>query len=307
MFNKVLTATDLLESCDSVVLVAAEIAERHKGMLYVLHVLESGHSGQYRSFVKDFKTGEELLSNEKYEAMVKKHIEGICVGVLKDPGSYETRVRPGYPWTEILRWARKKGAELIVIGPHSGRAEAKGVTRVSGMVGSTVEGVITHERCPVMIVNRFIPRERLNFKKIMVCIDFSESCKSALEFAIKVGRKYGARLFLFHTFAVPTSPRYSQDELESEIDALKQKMEDFCKEIPGGIDSEYAVWEGAQPHVEILKFARDKDIDLIAMGSHTKQKGEKWYVGSAVEQVSSRSVCPVTVVTDPKVLRKLKE
>nr|MBL0731261.1 universal stress protein [Desulfobacterales bacterium] len=52
---------------------------------------------------------------------------------------------------------------------------------------------------------------------------------------------------------------------------------------------------------------RDNDIDLIAMGSHTKENGEKWSVGSAVQQVSVKSVCPVTVVTDPKVLQKLTD
>ena len=308
MFNKILVATDLLENCDPVVLVAAEIAEQHKGMLHLLHILESGYSGEYRNFVKDFKTGEELVSNEKYEAMVKEQIENVYIWILKDPENYEIRIRPGFPWEEILRWARKKGPELIVLGPHSGIAEAKGVKRVSGMVGSTVEGVITHERCPVMIVNRYIPRERLQFKKIMICIDFSKSCKSALEFAIKVGKEYGARLFLLHVFSVPTSSQPSRDKMKNEMVALKQQMEDLCKEISEEkIEHECATWEGTQPSIEILKFARDKDIDLIVMGSHTKENDEKWYVGSAVQQVSSRSVCPVTVVTDSKALRKLTE
>jgi hypothetical protein len=44
------------------------------------------------------------------------------------------------------------------------------------------------------------------------------------------------------------------------------------------------------------------------MGSHTKIKGKlqesRWYVGSAVEGVSAKSVCPVAVITDPNVLEK---
>ena len=307
MFNKILVATDLLENCDPVVLVAAEIADQHKGMLHLIHILESGYSAQYRNVVKDFKTGEELVSNEEYETMVKEQIKSTYIWVLKDPEHYEIRIRPGFPWEEILRWARKKEPELIVLGPHSGRAKAKGVTRVSSMVGSTVEGVITHERCPVMIVNRYIPRERLQFKKIMICVDFSESCKSVLEFAIKVSKEYGARLLLLHIFTVPTSSQPSRDEMKNKTVAFTEQMEGMCAKIPGEIEHECTALEGTQPSVEILKFARDKDIDLIAMGSHTKQNGEKWYVGSAVQQVSSKSVCPVTVVTDPKVLRKLTE
>jgi nucleotide-binding universal stress UspA family protein len=62
------------------------------------------------------------------------------------------------------------------------------------------------------------------------------------------------------------------------------------------------VWGGALPHLEIEKYAEKQDVDLIVMGSHTKTKEGKWYVGSVVERVSFRSICPVIVVTDPKAL-----
>ncbi|MBW2109075.1 MAG: universal stress protein [Deltaproteobacteria bacterium] len=307
MFKKVLAATDLLESCDAVVLVAGHIAERHGGTLYVLHVLESPYSGKFRNFVKDFRTGEELVSNEQYEGIVQEQIERACAGVLQDPQNYRMRISPGFPWEQILRWARKEAVDLIVLGPPSGRAEMKGVVRVSGTVGSTVEGVITHERCPVMIVNRLISKQRLAFKNIMVCIDFSESSRCALDFAVKMAGKYGARVLLFHSLAAPTSPQYPQAEFEGDLAAARVKLESFSENTLTGIEHEYAVWEGTLPHIEILKFAREKDVDLIAMGSHSKEKGDKWYIGSAVEQVGSRAACPVAVLTDPKVLRKMEE
>jgi nucleotide-binding universal stress UspA family protein len=72
--------------------------------------------------------------------------------------------------------------------------------------------------------------------------------------------------------------------------------------IPEDIEHDRYVWGGALPHVEILKCALKKNADLIVMGSHTKEKSGKWYVGSAVERVSYRSTCPVVVITDPKVL-----
>ena len=43
------------------------------------------------------------------------------------------------------------------------------------------------------------------------------------------------------------------------------------------------------------------------MGSHTREKGERWYVGSAVEQVSAQSFCPVAVITHPDALLKVKD
>ncbi|NVM20415.1 MAG: universal stress protein [Desulfobacterales bacterium] len=306
MFNKVLAATDLLEACDAAVLTALDIAKQNNAKLYILHVLESAYSGKYRHFVKHFKTGDEIVSNEEYEATVKEQIDKQCAGALKPYGNYEIAARAGFPYGEILRLARAERVDLIVLGPHAGRAEEKGVVRVSGTIGSTVEGVIMHERCPVMVVNRIVQKERLNFKKALVSIDFSKSCEYALQFAIKLAQRYGSKIFIFHMGAAPPSPRYPQAELEAEVAALKKRLEEFCKEIPEGIDYELSVWEGTQPYLEILKYAREKDVDIIAMGSHTKEKGEKWYVGSAVEQVSSRSVCPVAVITDPKALLKME-
>lgn len=306
MYKNVLAATDLLSVCDTAVLTAAEIAKQYNAKLYILHVLESSYSGKYRHFVKHFKTGEEIVSGAEYEETVKEELDKTCSEALKPYSNYEIKVTAGFPWKETLRWARKKKADLIVLGPHSGRAEEKGVARVSGTIGSTVEGVVMHERCPVMIVNRPIPEERLKFKKVMVCIDFSKSCECALRFAMKLAQKHGSKLLMFHVVAAPLSPRYPQAELEAEINAVTKKLEEFCKTIPKGIEHEYSVWEGTSPYLEILKYAREKDVDLLTMGSHTREKGEKWYVGSAVEQVSSRSICPVAVVTDPKVLLKIE-
>ena len=62
------------------------------------------------------------------------------------------------------------------------------------------------------------------------------------------------------------------------------------------------MWGGAIPYLEIMRAAEKENVDRIIMGSHTKEKKGKWYVGSAVERVSYRSYCPVIVVTDPKAL-----
>ena len=301
MFKKILVATDMLEACDAAVLTALEIAKQNNGKFYILHVLESA-STIYRQFVKHFKTGEEIVSDEEYEETVKKEIEKKCAGALKPYGKYEIMVTAGFPWEEILKWARQNKADLIVLGPHSGRAEEKGVTRTSGPIGSTIEGVIMRERCPVMIVNRAMSKERLKFKKVMVSTDFSKSCAHAFRFAIKFAQKHGSQLFIFHMLPVAPSPEYSQADYEADLRTIEKKLEALCEEIPIGIDSEYGVWGGALPHLEIEKYAEQNDVDLIVMGSHTKENEGKWYVGSAVERVSLRSICPVIVVTDPKAL-----
>jgi nucleotide-binding universal stress UspA family protein len=305
MFNKVLVATDLSEACDAAVLTAIEIAKQNNGRLHILHVLESD-STIYREFVKHFKTGEELVSYKEYEESVKEEIDKKWAGGLHAYGNYGIRVTTGFPWEEILRWAREQRVGLIVLGPHAGNGEDKNAVRVSGTLGSTVEGVIKRERCPVMIVNRSMSRKNSKFKKVMVSTDFSDSCEHAFRFAIKLSQNHSSKLFLFHMLPVPPIIEPSRAEYEMELKPLKKKkLKALCREIPIGIDHEYGLWGGARPHLEILKYADKNEVDLIVMGSHTKQKGGKWYVGSAVEKVSSRSICPVVVITDPKVLSSI--
>ena len=137
----------------------------------------------------------------------------------------------------------------------------------------------------------------MNFKNVMVCVDFSESCRYALEFAQKLSHRYGSRVFIFHAQAPSASP--------AAVDAVIEKLKTFCGDITEAIPHEFRATVGADPYSEILRFALDENIQLIAMGSHTKEKGPKWRVGSAVEQVSLRAPCPVVVVTDPKALWRM--
>ena len=301
MFKKILAATDLITASDAQVLTAAKVAEQNQAKLYILHVLESA-STENRRLIKHFKTGEDIITHVDYERAVKKQINNIYTEVFQPSLNYEIRVTPGFPWEEILRWAREISTDLIILGPHSTRAEEKGVVRTIGKIGSTVEGVIMHENCPVMIVNPSIQKESLKFKRILVGIDFSRSCECALCFAVKLAQKFGSKLFLFHMVPVPPLPKYSRADYEADTDTAKKRLKEFCREFLEETNHEYIVWGGALPHLEILKCAEKKDADLIAMGSHTKEKAGKWYAGSVVERVSFRSKCAVVVVTDPEVL-----
>ena len=76
--------------------------------------------------------------------------------------------------------------------------------------------------------------------------------------------------------------------------------------MPPVQEYEYSVWPGtSQPHSDILKYASEKDMDLVVMGSRSREMAERTYVGSVVEQVSAECSCPVAVVTHPDALLKM--
>ena len=298
MFERVLTATDMLDFCNPVVVTALEVTQQNKGKLFVIHVLEPSyfHECGPVETVKDFQTGKETSATKEYKDLVKHELDKKCGGALKPYGNYQIDIAYGKPSIEIRRWSSKIEADLIVLGPHAGKAEEE--TELIGLpIGNTAEDVIAHTTAPVMIVNRPIPKERLNFKKILVGVDFSKSCTFACQFAAQLAKQYGSKLFCFH-MSLETATR-------KETANVKEKMKDFCK-IPEGIEFELTNWGGTMPHMEILKYARDLDVDLIVMGSRTKEADKRVYLGSAVEHVSANSTCPVVVVTHPDALAKLR-
>ena len=305
MFEKILAATDLVSTYDAPVLTALKIAKHNNGKVYVLHVIESTTSNSKDpNFVKHFPKGDNIIGNHQHEQELRKEIQRTYKDPFESYHHHEIKVASGYPFEEILTWAKEIGADLIVLGPHSGRAEEKGVVRVKGKIGSTAEGVIMNEQCPVMIVNQHVMDKRLEFKKLMVGIDFSASCICALQFAIKVSRNFGSKIFVYHMLPVPPSTQYTHPIYERDMNIARKKLDRICREMPSGIDAECKAWGGVHPHLEILKYAEKNEIDIIVMGSHTKEKGGKWYVGSAVERVSYRATCPVIVVTDPEIVLK---
>jgi nucleotide-binding universal stress UspA family protein len=305
MFKKVLTATGISDACDPALITALEIAKQNQGKLFIIHVLEATyrHECGPQESVKDFKTGEAVAPTHEYKEAVKEDLDKKCAGALRPYGNYEMNVVEGRPGIEIRRWARKFGADLIVLGPHVERPEEE--KKLTGEArGNTVEDVIAYVTTPVMIVNSFIKKESLDFKKILVCIDFSKSCDYACRFAAKLAQRYGSKLFLFHMLsAEPGGP--TGKDVEKNINVIKERLREFCK-LTDGIEHEYTVWEGTVPSLEILKSAREKQVDLVVMGSHTREIGEKAYIGSAVDDVSKESSCPVAVVTHPDAIAKVE-
>jgi nucleotide-binding universal stress UspA family protein len=211
-------------------------------------------------------------------------------------------VKPGIPWEQILKWAREIKANLIVLGAHTKRADQIGIARVAGRIGSTIEEVILRERCPVMIVNDPVRKEQLGFSRILVPVDFSESCEYALQFASEMAGKTGGSLIAFHM----TYEKFASGANERKQEMLRSTLKGLVRDLPQTVPCDYIVRGGTSPSIEILKVAAENGVDMIVMGSHTRKELDRPYVGSAVVQVSCQSLRPVIVVNASRALSQSK-
>ncbi len=301
MFKKILFATTASPTCDDAAKVAFDLAKKYESTLFTFHVFGIPTHGA-SPFIVDVRTGEEEVHDEDYTAWVREEMKNTYAKQLEDADKCIIECTVGAPATAILRKARKEDADLIVMGAHT-RQEDVGAARYRHIVGSTMQKVARGARCPVLIVSRPCNTCFWYFSNILFCTDFSKAALSAFTFAYQTAQAIGCKLYLFHAIDI-TDMQYGkvagQEEIENRVQRARRKMEEtYVPRMKDYDNYEIEIWEGI-PHVEILKFAREKSADLVVMAHHTREiDPEKALLGSTVEQVVLRSACPVASVNRP--------
>jgi nucleotide-binding universal stress UspA family protein len=148
----------------------------------------------------------------------------------------------------------------------------------------------------------------LPFKKIMCPTDFSEPAGEAVEAAKEVALHFSAEMLLVHVVpplhfmppsdAPPTLTPLYLEEMET---AGKKGLRKFADEkIPGEVMVHLELSLG-NPADEIIRIAREEQVDLIVMATHGATGFQRVLFGSVAEKVVRLSPCPVlTIRAHPK-------
>ena len=300
MFKKLLFATTASPGCDNAAKVAFDLEMKWEAKLLILHVM--GVPGRSFSLqFTDVRTGQREDISPDYVEWVKEEMNNTY-GKLLEESNASIVTAIGDPYREILRLARKEDVDMIIMGAHS-REEDVGATKHRSVAGSTMRKVAKAARCAVVVVNRPCTTCWRLFSNIVVGTDFSKASFSAFLWAFKLAREVGATLHIFNAIDITaeglTLPA-GQTTIEQRIKEARRRIEQtYIPKLQGYDKYSMEVWEGI-PYVEILKFARDRQADLIVMAHHTREiDPEEAELGSTVEQVVLRAACPVASVTHP--------
>jgi len=302
MFNKILFATTASPTCHNAAKVAFDLELKWDAKLFVFHVLGLPTRG-YSPFITDLTTGETEEFDPDYQEWVKEEMRNTYDTLLADSENSVIEATVGVPHREILRKARKENVDLIIMGAHTRQEEAAVAARYRNVVGSTMQKVAKAARCPVVIISRPCTTCWKLFSNIVFCTDFSKAADSAYLWAYKLASEVGAKLHMFHACdiaTIGTGPVMPQEEIEVKLEQAKKRMQDHYVPKMNGFDNyDIEIREGI-PYVEILKFARERQGDLIVMAHHTREVNpEDAILGSTVEQVVLRAACPVASVNHP--------
>jgi nucleotide-binding universal stress UspA family protein len=149
MISRILVPTDGSKTAAKAVKYAADLAEKVGAAVTLLGVIE-----------KEFYAAQTLPGSVAFTHLtepIEDYIRKALTGMLKKMEKLfkqrripvKTVIRSGYPVEEILREAKKSGADLIVIGSH-GKSALK-----AALLGSVTFGVIHKDsQVPVLVVRK---------------------------------------------------------------------------------------------------------------------------------------------------------
>lgn len=148
--------------------------------------------------------------------------------------------------------------------------------------------------------------------RILYPTDFSERSLVALPVAIDLARRYGAELYCLHvvempgefiledSYMLPLVTEYQPDygKLKEAAEShLEQFVTQHVPDLQGAVTR--AVVTG-KPFAEIIRYAREQNIDLIVLGTHGRSALGSVLLGSVAEKVVRKARCPVLTVRHPE-------
>lgn len=194
--------------------------------------------------------------------------------------SVSIRIGNDRPSWVIGREAEAWGAELIVVGPHGGQAEAW------ARLGSTAERLVRVSPIPVLRVA--IPPSAPP-RRLLAAVDRVTLTVAVLEWARLLAQRYEAELTLLHV--VESDGEEHRAEAEAWLAELR-------RELPDSTAAETVLVAG-QPGAAVLSEARRTGADLVIMGRRGQGRAMPAVLGSTVSEVLHQADCPVLVVVDP--------
>lgn len=144
-------------------------------------------------------------------------------------------------------------------------------------------------------------------KKILYATDFSDLSAWALNYAVYLARTCRAELHCLHvvddsyqywlTFDAAVIPAGLPVE-ELMASAEKEMAKFLAEKVPADPPVIGKVLRG-RAFVEIIRYARENNMDLIVLGTHGWSALRQVLMGSVADKVAHKSPCPVLTVRHP--------
>ncbi len=268
--KRILVPTDFSKHAEYALKVAAQIAKKNDGEIFLLHMLElptTGNDAISRAHdIPELMFFKNAAVAKLDELMDADYLNGVKISrIIQFEMAFEGIIKNG----------EAHNADLIVMGSHG----ANGFQEM--FIGSNTEKVVRNSEAPVLVIKR----EEDNFKaeKFVFASDFSEEIKKPFEKVVAFSNKFGSHLHLVNVntpnnFKSTKVAQKQMDEFVAEF-----KIENFSTHIYNDINVEKG----------ILHFAKSIDADIIGMSTHGRKGLSHFFNGSISEDLVNHAKRPV--------------
>ncbi len=278
LYEKIMVSTDGSKYSEGAIREAINMAKSCDSRLFLMSVIEIN--------AEFIALAPEAL--EKIESKTKKYLEEIRNRAAKENVKCEIIIREGEgPYSFIMEEAKKKNAELIVMG----RRGRTGLVKV--LMGSSTARVIGHIDPPSKIL--VVPKDTvIKWENIVVATDGSKYSKAAAKEAISVAKRYRGTSTL-NVIAVTRKGATKERIQESEKALEEIKLNAEKENIK--VNTLYVKDQTHESIADtIVKHAKDKNADIIVMGTYGRKGIQKLLMGSVTAGVIGQTSSAVLVV-----------
>ncbi|HUH34649.1 MAG TPA: universal stress protein [Moheibacter sp.] len=139
-------------------------------------------------------------------------------------------------------------------------------------------------------------------KRILVTLDFKGKDFKSLEVAKEMGRAFNAEIILLNVdpIEVDKESLATAPVMAHRLDVINDMINENVKNVEGKLGGDIFkfrhILKSGAPHEQILKVAKEEDVDVIIMGSNKHSGAYRFLIGSVADQVVKKTTIPVLLV-----------
>jgi len=291
MFDKIVLATDLSKSLDTVISSLGGLRKLGTQQATLVHAL--GIKALGFNHMKDLipiliELAEPRLAEQK-------------AALAQQGFSTTVKIAPGIPMFEVNRIAREEGASLIVVSSHGG------TTAAEVLLGGTALAILHHATMPVLVIRlkidekhavpayEVVKKDLLNH--VLYATDFSDTSEQAFLYVEKIVESGAPNITLLHVQEKSDLSKHLEHRLEefNTIDRERlERMRDRLLKLGAShvrIEIPYGF-----PLKEIIDFSSAEAVSLVVMGRKGRGFLSEVFMGSVSHGVALHANIPLLTV-----------
>ncbi|MCF6313949.1 MAG: universal stress protein [Verrucomicrobiales bacterium] len=286
--QQLVVAIDFSRPCINALQEAARMAQWSGAKLVMVHVVDEAALDAMRSQIDVEKVDVLGRAASRLKEFVESH---GCWQI-----DYSLEIRVGHPFEELVSFCESCQADLLVMG-------AQGNSGKGWRTGVLASNCVRRAPVDVLLVRGFQDRP---FKQLLVCVDFSETAKRAIERGLAIARQDRAAvefLFVFQPINEMTGDLAAFVQIMPPVNNVdyrqtaEKDLEIFMKPFLVGnedVDTRITVLESSRVADAIIGRANDSGVDLVLLGTRGRTGLKRLLMmGTTAERIVSDAPCSV--------------